>query len=63
MRNIAVADEYEPGSVFKIVAVSGALNDGLVTTRSEFDCTLEKIDYNGITAKPAAGRRTLSTTP
>ncbi len=49
MRNIAVADEYEPGSVFKIVAVSGALNDGLVTTRSEFDCTLEKIDYNGIT--------------
>ena len=49
MRNIAVADEYEPGSVFKIVAVSGALNDGLVTTQSEFDCTLEKIDYNGIT--------------
>jgi cell division protein FtsI/penicillin-binding protein 2 len=44
-----VADEYEPGSVFKIVAVSGALNDGLVTTQSEFDCTLEKIDYNGIT--------------
>ncbi len=49
MRNIAVADEYEPGSVFKIVAVSGALNDGLVTPSSEFDCTLEKIDYNGIT--------------
>lgn len=49
MRNVAVADEYEPGSVFKIVAVSGALNDGLVTTQSEFDCTLEKIDYNGIT--------------
>jgi cell division protein FtsI (penicillin-binding protein 3) len=49
MRNIAVADEYEPGSVFKIVAVSGGLNDGLVTTRTEFDCTLDKIDYNGIT--------------
>jgi cell division protein FtsI/penicillin-binding protein 2 len=49
MRNVAVADEYEPGSVFKIVAASGALNDGLVTTRTEFDCTLEKIDYNGIT--------------
>jgi cell division protein FtsI (penicillin-binding protein 3) len=49
MRNIAVADEYEPGSVFKIVAVSGSLNDGLVTPRSEFDCTLEKIDYDGIT--------------
>jgi cell division protein FtsI/penicillin-binding protein 2 len=49
MRNVAVADEYDPGSVFKIVAVSGALNDGLVTTRTAFDCTLEKIDYNGIT--------------
>ncbi|HEY4989087.1 MAG TPA: penicillin-binding protein 2 [Opitutaceae bacterium] len=49
MRNIALADEYEPGSVFKIVAVSGALNDGLVNTRTEFDCTLEKIDYNGMT--------------
>ncbi|HEY1764830.1 MAG TPA: penicillin-binding protein 2 [Opitutaceae bacterium] len=49
MRNIAVADEYEPGSVFKIVAVAGALNDGLVTTQTQFDCTLEKIDYNGIT--------------
>jgi cell division protein FtsI/penicillin-binding protein 2 len=49
MRNVAVADEYEPGSVFKIVAVSGALNEGLVTTQTEFDCNLEKIDYNGIT--------------
>jgi len=49
MRNTAVADEYEPGSVFKIVAVAGALNEGLVTTRTEFDCTLEKIDYEGIT--------------
>ncbi len=48
MRNVAVADEYEPGSVFKIVAAAGALNDGLVTTRTEFDCTLEKIEYNGI---------------
>jgi len=49
MRNIAVADEYEPGSVFKIVAASGALNDGLVTPRTEFDCSIEKIDYNGLT--------------
>jgi cell division protein FtsI/penicillin-binding protein 2 len=49
MRNVAVSDEYEPGSVFKIVSVAGALNDGLVTPQSEFDCTLEKIDYEGIT--------------
>jgi cell division protein FtsI (penicillin-binding protein 3) len=63
MRNVAVADEYEPGSVFKIVAVSGALNEGLVTTQTEFDCTLEKIDYNGITRSlPREDAPTISTT-
>jgi len=49
MRNVAVADQYEPGSVFKIVAASGALNEGLVTPESTFDCTLTKIDYEGLT--------------
>jgi cell division protein FtsI (penicillin-binding protein 3) len=47
MRNIAVADMYEPGSVFKIVAASGALNENLVTPASRFDCMLESIDYLG----------------
>ncbi|MBS0631336.1 MAG: penicillin-binding protein 2 [Verrucomicrobia bacterium] len=47
MRNIAVADMYEPGSVFKIVAASGALNEGLVTPQTTFDCSLTKIDYRG----------------
>lgn len=49
MTNIALADIYEPGSVFKIVAASGAINDGLVTPGARFDCTLEKIDYEGRT--------------
>jgi cell division protein FtsI/penicillin-binding protein 2 len=48
MRNIAVADVYEPGSVFKIVAVSGALQEGLVTPSTTFDCNLDKIDYRGL---------------
>jgi cell division protein FtsI/penicillin-binding protein 2 len=49
-RNISVADMYEPGSTFKIVASSGALNDGLVTPESpRFDCSIEKIDYKGKT--------------
>lgn len=49
MRNVAVADMYEPGSVFKIVAASGALNEGLVTPSTTFDCSIDKIDYKGRT--------------
>jgi len=49
-RNIAVADMYEPGSCFKIVASSAALNEGLVTPESpRFDCSIDKIDYKGKT--------------
>jgi len=47
MRNVAVADMYEPGSVFKIVAASGALDANLVTPATTFDCTLEKVEYKG----------------
>ena len=46
LRNVAVADMYEPGSVFKIIPAAGALNEGLVTPATTFDCTLEKVDYN-----------------
>jgi cell division protein FtsI/penicillin-binding protein 2 len=47
MRNIAITDQYEPGSVFKIVAAAAALNEGLVTPQSSFDCSITSIDYNG----------------
>jgi cell division protein FtsI/penicillin-binding protein 2 len=46
-RNIAVADMYEPGSTFKIVAASAALNEGLVSPATTFDCTLESVIYKG----------------
>jgi Cell division protein FtsI/penicillin-binding protein 2 len=46
-RNIAATDLVEPGSTFKIVAASGALNEGLVDPAATFDCTLESIVYNG----------------
>jgi cell division protein FtsI/penicillin-binding protein 2 len=48
LRDVAVTDQYEPGSVFKIVAVSGALNDALVTPSTTFDCSLKTIEYNGL---------------
>lgn len=35
-RNRAVTDSYEPGSIFKLVTISGALADGTVTTKSRF---------------------------
>lgn len=51
LRNIAGTDEYEPGSVFKIVAASGALNDHLVTPSTVFDCSLTQIEYHGLVRK------------
>ncbi len=46
-RNIAVTDLYEPGSTFKIVSASMALNEGLTTPSSRFNCALESIMFNG----------------
>jgi len=34
--NRAVADVYEPGSVFKVVTIAGALSEGLVTPQTKF---------------------------
>jgi len=47
MRNVAVADVYEPGSVFKIVAASAALEEGLATPETMFNVALDHIDYKG----------------
>lgn len=47
MRNIAISDQYEPGSVFKIVAAAGALNEGLVTPATTFDTSLLTFDHKG----------------
>lgn len=44
-RNRAITDMYEPGSVFKIVAASGALNEGVVTPGTTFFCENGKWNY------------------
>jgi cell division protein FtsI/penicillin-binding protein 2 len=49
MKNVAVADVYEPGSVFKIVAVSSAIQEAVVSPRSMFDCSIDRIAYKGRT--------------
>lgn len=37
-RNRTITDVAEPGSTFKIVAIAAALNEGLVSLDSRFDC-------------------------
>jgi cell division protein FtsI/penicillin-binding protein 2 len=46
-RNYAVTDLIEPGSTFKIVAAGGALNDGVVTPFTTFDCDNPIVVLNG----------------
>lgn len=46
-RNRALADIYEPGSVFKIVSVAGALDAGMVTPSSVYDCSADVVPYRG----------------
>lgn len=42
-RNRALSDVYEPGSTFKIVAVSGAMNEGLVGPEDKIDCAISTV--------------------
>ncbi len=50
-RNRAVTDIYEPGSTFKIVAVSGALNEGKIGLEEPIFCE------NGVLGVPGGGIR------
>jgi len=46
-RNRCISDVAEPGSTFKVVVCSGALNDGLVTLGDQFDCENGAFLYAG----------------
>ncbi len=45
--NHAVHDIYSPGSVFKLVAYSGAINEKLINPNGEVDCRGGKIEVAG----------------
>ena len=48
LKNRAVSDIYEPGSTFKIVTISGALEEKLTTPEEVVDCQMGSIVINGM---------------
>jgi cell division protein FtsI/penicillin-binding protein 2 len=51
MRNRIITDMYEPGSVFKIVVASAALNEGIVSDKTRIYCENGLFHYGGKTIK------------
>lgn len=45
--NRIITDSHEPGSTFKIVVISGALNDNLYQLTDKIDCEMGKFQYAG----------------
>lgn len=45
----AITDQFEPGSTYKIVTATAAIDKGLVQVNDIFDCENGKFEYNSIT--------------
>ena len=56
-RNRNVQDMYEPGSTFKVVTASAALEEGLVTPSQILDCGNGEIQIGNVTIHEHAGAR------
>ena len=48
LKNHAVSDVYEPGSTFKLVTISAALEEKLTNPQEVFDCQMGSIVINGM---------------
>ncbi len=59
-RNRAVTDCYEPGSTFKIIAGTAALEEGVVKPDTKFDCSAGYIEVGGKKIKDAHKHGVLS---
>ncbi|MGA1204329.1 MAG: peptidoglycan D,D-transpeptidase FtsI family protein [Opitutales bacterium] len=62
-RNRALTDQYEPGSTFKIVPVSAALEEGLLGPDTLIDCGKERIVFNGVDIRMPTDHRNLGQVP
>ncbi len=50
-RNIAVSDQFQPGSTFKMVGFAGAFDKGLANPKTRVDCEMGEYDADGHTVK------------
>lgn len=48
LKNRAVSDVYEPGSTFKVVTISAALDQKITNPKEVFDCQMGSIVVNGM---------------
>lgn len=53
LTNRAVSDIYEPGSAFKMVTISAALDEKITNPDEIFDCQMGSIVYNGMRIRDA----------
>lgn len=60
-RNRAITDVYEPGSAFKIVVSSAALEERVVNLDDTFDCAKPTLFYKGKDLKLPKNYRTMGT--
>ena len=62
MKNRAVSDIYEPGSTFKLVTISGALEEKLTRPDELFDCQMGSIVISGMRIRDSKPHGVLTVT-